>query len=405
MKKIIICFALAFLTSFLFCQEFRFIQEEGSEYRIVSEVHEGVFLNDELLGESTILNRIGIVIGESDESGATLNVNYGISEQSVDSGLYLFSTEASVQFYRAHNGLYGDIPTDQYLPSVRDIPLFPEKSLAVGESWSAMAEEVHDLYPFFQIDYRLHIPFRVFYSYEGSDLYQGRPVDVINISYHFLYELDPFSLPPGSLPGGGIDLPVGVSGDFKQVYFWDREAGIPAAVNEEFRISYSMDSGNRYLFQGKAEGRVIEADQWEKNSVKEMIEEVIENGNIEDVGVSVSDDGVVLTLEDIHFYPDTADLLPGEEDKLRELARIIREFPEHDLLITGHTAFVGSHSTGQRLSEERAASVAAFFLESGVKSPSEMVIQGKGSREPIADNNTDEGRKRNRRVEITILDN
>ena len=405
MKKIIIGFSFVFLSSLLFCQEFRFIQEEGSEYRIVSEVHEGVFFNDELLGESTILNRIGILIGESDEDGANLNVNYGISEQSVDSGLYLFSTEESVRFYRAHNGLYGDIPLDQYLPSVRNIPLFPDRSLAVGESWSAMAEEVHDLKPFFQIDYRLHIPFRVFYSYEGTDLYRDRPVDVINISYHFLYELDPFSLPPGSLPGGGVDLPTGVSGDFKQVYLWDREAGIPAAVNEEFRISYRMDSGNCYVFKGKAEGRVIEADQWEKDSVRKMIEGVIEDGNIEDVGVSVSDDGVVLTLEDIHFYPDTAELLPGEEDKLQELARIIGEFPEHDLLITGHTAFVGSHGTGQLLSEERASAVATFFLKSGVKSSSEMVIQGKGSREPVADNNTDEGRKRNRRVEITILDN
>jgi outer membrane protein OmpA-like peptidoglycan-associated protein len=87
------------------------------------------------------------------------------------------------------------------------------------------------------------------------------------------------------------------------------------------------------------------------------------------------------------------------------LGRIIRGFPDHDLLITGHTAFVGTYSTGQLLSEERASSVAAFFLEEGIKSSSEMVIQGMGSREPIADNNTDEGRKRNRRVEITILDN
>ena len=363
------------------------------------------FFNDELLGESKILNRIGILIGESDERGATLNVNYGISEQSVNSGLYVFSTEESVQFYRACNGLYGHITEDQYLPSVRDIPFFPDKSLVAGESWSAMAEEVHDLNPFFHIDYRLHIPFRVFYTYEGTDMYRGRPVDVINISYHFFHELDLLSLPPGSLPGSGLDLPAGVSGDLKQIYYWDRAAGIPAAVDEVFCITYMMDSGNRYVFKGKAVGRVIEADQWEKETVREMIEEVLEDGKIEDVGVSVSDEGVVLTLEDIHFYPDTADLLPGEADKLGELARIIREFPEHDLLITGHTAFAGSYSTGQLLSEKRASAVAAFFLESGVKGSSEMIIQGKGSREPIADNNTEEGRKINRRVEITILDN
>jgi outer membrane protein OmpA-like peptidoglycan-associated protein len=235
-------------------------------------------------------------------------------------------------------------------------------------------------------------------------VYQDRSVDVINITYHFFQEIDVLSLTPGSLPGGDLDLPVAVSGDFKQLYLWDREAGIPAAVSETFRISYAMNSGNRYTFRGQAEGRVIEADQWEKERVKEMIEEVLQDENLEDIAVSVSDDGVVLTLEDLLFYPDRAELLPGEEDKLADLSRIIRSFPAHDLLIRGHTAFV-THSDGQILSEERASSVAAYFLDNGVKSSSEMVVQGVGSQEPVSDNNSEEGRKRNRRVEITILDN
>lgn len=405
MKKIIICFAFLFLGNALFGQEFRFTQNPDNEYRIVSEVREGVFFNDELLGSSTILNRIAVKVLESDEIGADLEVNYGISEQSLDTGLYIFSMEELVRFHRDHNGLYEDIPSDQYLPSVRNIPSFPDKALSPGDSWSAMAEEVHDLFPFFQVDYRLHIPFRVFYTFSGTDMYQDRPVDVLNITYHFYFDLDVYSLPPEVLAGNNGDLPTSVAGDFKQTYLWDREAGIPAAVSENFRIIYGMSSGNSYLFKGNAEGEVIEADQWEKESVKDMIEDVIQEENLEDVSVSISEDGVVLTLEDIHFFPDTADFLPGEREKLRNLAAIIREFPEHDLLITGHTAFVGEYSSGQLLSEERASAVAGFFLDEKIKSSSEMVIVGKGSTEPIADNNSEEGRKLNRRVEITILDN
>jgi len=405
LKKIIICFAFLFFWNSLFGQEFRFTQDSGNEYRIVSEVKQGVFFNDELLGSSIILNRIAVKILDSDENGADLEVNYGISEQSLDKSLYIFRMEELVRFHRAHNGLYDDIPSDQYLPSVRNVPSFPDKILSPGDSWSAMAEEVHDLYPFFQLNYRLHIPFRVFYTYSGTDMYQDRPVDVIDIAYHFFFDLDVYSLPPDVLKGDNEDLPTSVAGDFKQRYLWDREAGIPAAVSEEFRIVYGMSSGNSYIFKGNAEGEVVEADQWEKESVKDMIEDVIQDENLEDISVSLSEEGVVLILEEIHFHPDTANFLSGETEKLRDLAAIICEFPEHDLLITGHTAFVGEYSSGQVLSEERALAVGKFFLDEGIKSSSEMVIEGKGSSEPMADNNSEEGRKQNRRVEITILDN
>jgi len=370
----------------------------------VSEVTEAVLLNDQLLGQSYILNRIGIRVAESTPDGALLDVTYGISEKSLDSGLYIWSMEDEVRFSRDNSGRYGDIPADQYLPSVRNVPLFPDRQISVGESWSAMAEEVHDLLPFFQVNFRLHIPFRVFYTYAGTELYEGRTVDILHINYHFLQDLDRFSLPPDVLPAGSQDLPERVSGDFRQVYLWDREAGIPAAVEEEFRITYTMSSGRRYTFTGNASGKVIEADQWEKETVLEKIEETIERENLEDISVRVNDDGVVMTLEDIHFMADSDELLPGEEDKLMELGEILKSFPGHDLLITGHTARVGS-STGQVLSEARAAAVARFFLETGVRSSTEMVVQGRGAREPLGDNATEEGRRRNRRVEITILDN
>ena len=405
MKKIIVCNILLAAVFCLNAQTFRFSQQEGSEYRIVSEVEEGVFLNDNLLGESRILNRIGVLVDQADETGAMLQVQYGISEQSLDTGLYVFSMEDKVQFYRSSLGEYSSIPAEQYLPSVRNVPVFPEDEVSSGETWNGMAEEVHDLQPFFGIDYRLHIPFRVFYTYQGTETFRERTVDVIRISYHYLTDLDPLSLPPGSLREGGADLPIGVSGDFSQLYYWDSQAGIPAFVTEDFSITYMMASGDRYVFKGRAEGEVIEADQWEKESVKDQIREAIEDQQLEDISVEVNDEGVVLTLDNIHFYPDRAVFLPGEEGKLEELGKIIASFPGHDLLITGHTAYVGPHRDGIALSEKRAAAVAAFFLKKGIKDSSHMVVQGLGSTDPVADNDTEEGKKKNRRVEITILDN
>ena len=400
----IISFFMALIPLTLPAQNFRFNQTGGTEYRIVSEVTESVWADSELLGQSEILNRISVEVLSSDEESANLRVQYGISEKSLDSGLYIYSYEEEREFSRSHRGLYGGIPDDEYLPSVRNIPTWPERDISEGTSWAAMAVEVHDLNPFFSIDYRLHIPYRVFYNYSGTREYEGRTVDVIEINYHFLQSIDVMSFPPGALPPRGTDLPVSVSGDFSQTYLWDREAGIPAAVTEEFKIAYAMASGFSYIFKGSAEGRVTEADQWSKEDVKEEISRAVEE--MEDVSVSVNDDGIVLTLDDIHFKPDSPEFLPGEREKLIRLRDILIQFPEHDLMITGHTARIGySPDEGQRLSEERAAAVAGFFLEEEVRGASQMVVQGRGSREPLGDNSTEEGRRKNRRVEITILDN
>ncbi len=404
-KKRLLMFFFVLLSLPAAALDLSFIQEQGDVYRIVAEVTEGVWGDDELIGQSEILNRIGINILKSDGDEATLEVSYGISEKSLDTDLYIYSHEETTSFTRTSRGLYGSIDPDDYLPSVRNIPTFPETAVSVGDSWSGEAEEVHDLMPFFGVDYRLHIPFRVFYTYEGSDVYEGRPVELIRISYHFLYEIALSGLPADRLPPFGTDLPVGLAGDFNQLYFWDPAAGIPAAVEDEFSIRYAMASGHSYTFKGRSTGKVIEADQWNREDVLDEIEEAALE--IEDVSVSLSDEGIVLILDDIHFVPDSAEFLPGEEEVLLKLKEILLKFPEHDLMITGHTARIpgASADRGQQLSEDRAAAVAAFFLKEGVRESSRMVVQGKGSREPLGDNGSEEGRKKNRRVEITILDN
>jgi outer membrane protein OmpA-like peptidoglycan-associated protein len=73
------------------------------------------------------------------------------------------------------------------------------------------------------------------------------------------------------------------------------------------------------------------------------------------------------------------------------------------LLVTGHTARIGSEQGQLRLSEERARIIADYLLEQG-RDTHGVFTRWAGGKEPIASNNTEEGRSRNRRVEITLLD-
>ena len=135
----------------------------------------------------------------------------------------------------------------------------------------------------------------------------------------------------------------------------------------------------------------------------QKIEQIAKELEIENVSVKKGDKGLTISLENIQFEPDSAVLLPEEKLKLKKLSKILEDFP-NDLLITGHTARRGSEESCQILSEERADTVSQYLKRLGVRDEYHIFTQGKGSKEPVATNDTEEGRMKNRRVEITILE-
>ena len=101
----------------------------------------------------------------------------------------------------------------------------------------------------------------------------------------------------------------------------------------------------------------------------------------------------------ILFDTGKATIKPASEDVLGNIADILDDYPNVQFRIEGHTDSTGSEQTNQRLSQERAQSVMNYLIEKGI--PSErMTAVGYGEERPIADNNTREGRRTNRRVEI-----
>lgn len=104
---------------------------------------------------------------------------------------------------------------------------------------------------------------------------------------------------------------------------------------------------------------------------------------------------------DILFTSGSAALAPGADDKLKDVAGILQQYPRTMIEIVGHTDSVGSEASNQILSERRAASVRDALVRYGV-SLSRIVTRGAGELRPIADNSTPEGRARNRRVDLTI---
>ena len=113
--------------------------------------------------------------------------------------------------------------------------------------------------------------------------------------------------------------------------------------------------------------------------------------------------GIRLSVRDIKFKADSADVLPGEKSRLDEIAEVLKLAPNSQFLIEGHTAAVGKPAGEQKLSEERAKNIAAELARRGIPAAN-FICKGHGGNKPIASNSTNEGRAQNRRVEITILE-
>ena len=115
-----------------------------------------------------------------------------------------------------------------------------------------------------------------------------------------------------------------------------------------------------------------------------------------------TEQGLVTKLKsDILFDTGHADLKSTAKENLKQMASIMKKYPENVLTVKGYTDNTGSAKVNETLSQKRAQAVKGELVASGM---TETVVStiGQGPAQPIADNSTKEGRKKNRRVEIEV---
>lgn len=111
--------------------------------------------------------------------------------------------------------------------------------------------------------------------------------------------------------------------------------------------------------------------------------------------------GLIVNMSDVLFDTASFTLKPAAREKLAKVSGILLAHPGLTLQVEGHTDSVGSDDMNQRLSEQRAGSVRDFLADQGVDRSS-ISAEGFGKTEPIASNDTPDGRQHNRRVEIVV---
>jgi outer membrane protein OmpA-like peptidoglycan-associated protein len=145
---------------------------------------------------------------------------------------------------------------------------------------------------------------------------------------------------------------------------------------------------------GGAAGAII-GDQMDRQAAE--LKQNIPGATVERVG-----EGIQVTFASGLLYDFDSDAVkPDARANLQSLAQSLDKYPGSDLLILGHTDSVGTDDYNKRLSVRRADAAAEYLVSQGVDRD-RIATGGLGEEEPVAPNDTPEGRSRNRRVEVAI---
>ncbi len=129
----------------------------------------------------------------------------------------------------------------------------------------------------------------------------------------------------------------------------------------------------------------------------EEMQKELDNAKVERIG-----EGITLSFDSgILFGFNSSTLQPEAKANISKLADILKKYPDSNILVTGHTDSDGTEQYNQTLSEKRAKAVADYTIAQGINS-SRLSTKGLGETEPVASNDTVEGKQLNRRVEIAI---
>ena len=124
---------------------------------------------------------------------------------------------------------------------------------------------------------------------------------------------------------------------------------------------------------------------------------------LKELNAKKTERGLVITLGDVLFNTNKAQLKSGGIYNVQKLADFLKQYPQHKVLVEGHTDSTGSGSLNQELSDRRANAVRTALIDKGISSD-RVTTRGYGEAYPIAGNDTAAGRQLNRRVEIILSD-
>jgi OmpA-OmpF porin, OOP family len=440
-KKGFFLFILSLFTT-LFAEEVQFAFRLEEEYRMTERADYSKRVNGSYQG---YVNReIRGVFHSEEETPGVFHVNgtWFRAREIRKNGLLSALPLERVEKAEFTQDSLGQTRATGTFPVLRNFPRFPAEPVSPGDSWEAPMEMI-----IFDPESDLIAELSLYcgYTYQGTDVYKNRPVHVIFAQY--------------AVRKRGYDGNIGliiddVQGSHKVTLMIDQETMSPILARDSFQEQWVYADGRQVeykgfnlvfyegisgmdrpavldsLIQGYGDGAVLaqkapepqssyRGDSFDStggtgpaNGSNNPVAETTRAQELagvdksffeEDVTVYEKEEGIALSLNNLHFLPDQAVILAQDYPLLDKLASLLKTVPDRTLLVKGHTADIGSMESQMVLSQERAKVVVDELSARGIDAD-RFVYIGLGGSEPIGENHTEEGRKINRRVEIIIME-
>jgi outer membrane protein OmpA-like peptidoglycan-associated protein len=178
----------------------------------------------------------------------------------------------------------------------------------------------------------------------------------------------------------------------------------PEALRDAEQALVQAEQGQRQgLDDDQVDHLAYVAEQKAAIAKSQAVEQRSQDELVQQLRAERTSRGMVVTLEDVLFQVNGAQLQPGAQTELLRLADYLKRNPDRKIMIEGHTDNTGNSEYNLQLSQLRAQSVESYLISSGV-APDRIRSIGYGETRPEAPNDTATGRQQNRRVEIVILD-
>lgn len=384
-----------FVHTGLFSIELKYTFTPGTKFKVETNIQGSQRVNRGTPFSYTQYYKVNTNVLEVDEAGIALIQDdgyYYISDNVNAGDIQEIKENILVKYHKDNKGTTF-VPADSIFPVMRNIPLFPNENIIPGSKWKSVGFEVHDFFSTSDISV---LPVNVDYEFIGidSDLLQTAKISYIcniDVTNTGSNSIDPKIYKVTGTSKNTLLFSLKENRPLKETY--ERDYVIITSTMDMYRF---VDSGDRVWTQ-------IQSTIDKKKEIA-RIEDDIKEQELEDVNISETADGLKLSLENISFEPDSAVLTEQEASRLKEIAKILTKYKDKHIRIVGHTADRGTAAAQMKLSALRAKSVAKELLHYNAITSKNTEIQGKGASEPVATNDTEAGRKKNRRVEIFITE-
>lgn len=327
------------------------------------------------------------------------------------------------------------IDDDKGFPALRGFPAFPATEVKPGTKWTAGGSRAVDP---LNMGQPVVVPLAVEYEYRGMEMYRDIPVHRVFAKYAARYRNtggQNFSNLQGT---HNVDILLQVAN------------GLPLFIRDNLDETFTWPDGSTVRFKGftlifsegtiplnrgtiiasiggtlgikpapapagvlsphpsvenvpKPAAPAVEDKGPGKTQIADVLDNLVPGGSGMGMDLVSVPEGIRLIVKDIRFIPDSDEFLPEERSRLDVIAQALKQAPDRNFLVEGHTADLGRPAGEMDLSIRRARRMVDELTRRGITGD-RFIYKGWGGTKPIGDNSNEEGRSRNRRVEITILE-